>query len=76
MEVKVCTWKACTWKFSKYIITRLENDKKFYGIKKLDITETLCMGQCKKAPNIKIKNQAHNYTTPAKASEIIKKEYK
>jgi NADH:ubiquinone oxidoreductase subunit E len=45
-------------------------------MKKLDIAETLCMGQCKKAPNIKIKNQTHNYINPAKASEIIKKEYK
>jgi NADH:ubiquinone oxidoreductase subunit E len=45
-------------------------------MKKLKITESLCMGQCKKGANIKINNQTHNYTNPAKASEIIKKAYK
>ena len=76
MEVKVCTWKACSWKYSKYIIKRIENDKVFHNMKKLIITECPCMGQCKKWANIKIKNQINNYTDPAKASQIIKKEYK
>lgn len=76
MEVKVCIWKACSWKYSKYIITRLENDKKFYDAKKLNFTECACIGQCKKWANIKIGNQTHNYMDPAKASQIIKKEYK
>lgn len=76
MEVKVCSWKACSWKFSKYIMTRLKNDKEFYDMKKLKVSESPCMGECKKWANIKIKNQAYNYANPAKASEIIKKEYK
>ncbi len=76
MEVKICTGKACSSRYSKYISARLENDKKFHDMKKLTISECACMWQCKKWPNIKIKNQVHNYMNPANASGITKKEYK
>ena len=70
MEVKICTWKTCSWKFSKYILTRLENDTSFYNWKDVKVEETACMGECKKAPNVKIQNELHNYASPAKTSEI------
>lgn len=74
MKVQVCTGKSCKGRFSNYIITRIENDKKFYkDWKDIEVIEETCMGHCKKWPNIKIKNQAINYCSPAKASEIILK---
>jgi len=48
MKIKVCTGKSCGGKYSKYIITRLENDIKFYNWKNIELETTLCMGQCKK----------------------------
>lgn len=45
-------------------------------MKHLKISESLCMWQCKKWANIKIKNQIQNYCNPAKASQILTKEYK
>lgn len=73
MKIQVCTWKSCSEKFCKYTITRLENDTKFYDWKNIEILEEACMWQCKKWPNIKIKNQTINYIHPAKASEIVAK---
>lgn len=71
MKVQVCTWKSCWPRFSKYIVTRLKNDKKFYGWKDVEIEETLCMGECKKGPNIKIDSEKHNYVQWVKASELV-----
>lgn len=71
MEVKVCTWKTCGWKFSKYILTRLENDIKFYGWKNIIVEECLCLGHCKKWPNMKIEQETYNYVNPSKASELV-----
>jgi len=31
------------------------------------------MWNCKKAPNIRLKNTIHNYMNPAKVSELIQK---
>ncbi len=73
MKIKVCTWKACKDKFSEYIITRLENDIKFYSWKDIQIEHSACMGQCKKGANMTIEKESHNYMTPAKASEIVVK---
>lgn len=73
MEVHVCTGKSCSAKFSKYIVTRLENDKKFYGNKKIDVRESWCMWNCKKWPNMRSKKVIYNYMTPSKASELIQK---
>jgi NADH:ubiquinone oxidoreductase subunit E len=73
MKVQVCQGKSCKDRFSKYIITRLENDTKFYQWKNVEVIEEMCMNHCKKWPNIKIKNQVINYTNPAKASELVAK---
>ena len=71
MLVKVCQWKSCSAKFSKYIITRLENDTKFYDWKDVDIKESLCMWECKKSPNVMIDKETHNYAWPAWVSELV-----
>lgn len=72
MKVQVCTGKSCKARFSNYIITRIENDKKFYSDwKEVEVIEEKCMGNCKKGPNIKLKNQIINYASPAKTSEIL-----
>lgn len=76
MKVQVCTGKSCKDKFSNYIITRLQNDIKFYDWKNLEVVEEVCMWQCKKWPNIKIKNQITNYSSPAKISELVAKHIK
>ena len=76
MEVQVCSGKSCSGKYSKYITTRLENDIKFYDTKNLKIVEVACMWQCKKAPNIRLKNTIHNWMNPAKASDLIQKNSK
>ena len=73
MKVQVCTWKSCWGKFSKYILTRLENDIKFYDWKNIEVEESLCMWECKKSPNIMIEREKYNYVNPAKASELILK---
>ena len=71
MKVQVCHWKACKERFCEYINTRLENDKKKFNLD-IQIENALCMGQCKKWPNIKIGEEIHNYCNPAKAAELIK----
>lgn len=49
MKVQVCTGKSCKGRFSNYIITRIENDKKFYkDWKDVEVIEEKCMGHCKK----------------------------
>lgn len=74
MKVQVCTGKSCKWRYSNYVITRIQNDIKFYdGWDWVEVVEELCMGNCKKWPNLKLKNQIINYCSPAKASEIIAK---
>ncbi len=73
MDIKVCTGKTCSEKFSKYIITRIKNDTRFYKWKNVRVEESLCMGHCKKGPNIKIEKEIHNYINPARASELIDK---
>lgn len=76
MKVQVCTGKSCKDKFSNYIIIRLQNDTKFYDWKNLEVLEKACMWQCKKWPNVKIKNQITNYSSPAKISELVVKHIK
>lgn len=73
MKIQVCMGKTCSERFCKYIVSRLENDRAFYAWKNLEIAEESCMGQCKKWPNIKVKNQILNYSTPIKASELVSK---
>ena len=71
MNVQVCHGKTCTERFSEYINTRLENDKKKFNLD-IDIEKSPCMGQCKRWPNVKINWEIHNYCNPAKAAELIK----
>jgi len=71
MKVQVCTGKGCKERFSEYILTRLENDKKFYDKDSLIIEEFKCMGDCKNWPNILIDKEIHTRVTPATASEKV-----
>ncbi len=49
MKVQVCSGKSCKERFSQYIITRIQNDTKFYDDwKGVEVIEETCMGQCKK----------------------------
>ena len=70
MEIKVCKWKTCSDRFSWYISTRLENDKERLKLKKLEISDCLCLWQCKKWPNIVVNWNVENYVNPAKASDF------
>ena len=71
-KVQVCTGKACQERFSKYIATRLENDKKHFDWE-IEVECCSCMNHCEKWPNIKVKNQVYHHVSPAKASEIVQK---
>jgi len=71
MIIKVCMWKTCQDRFSEYILTRLKADVDFYKKNDIEIEECMCLGQCKKWPNIVKGWEILNYITPAKASELI-----
>lgn len=72
--IHVCTGKSCSEKFSKYILSRLESDKKFYNYsEKIEIKEHICMWKCKEWPNIKINSEIFLSQNPIKSSEILKK---
>jgi len=71
MKVQVCKWKTCTERFREYVVTRLENDKKFLNKENVIIEDCMCLWQCKSWPNIVIDGQIHNYAAPAKASELV-----
>jgi len=45
--IQVCTGKACSGRFSEYIKVRLESDKKFYNLPKVDVVNCPCTGNCK-----------------------------
>lgn len=62
---------SCKAKFSTYITQRLKNDIKFHNIKNTEVSETMCMNFCKKAPNIKLNWNIEHYMTPVKASELL-----
>lgn len=76
MKVQVCKWKTCTERFSEYIATRLENDKKLYNCDNVVIEESKCMGHCKSWPNIKVDGKLESYANPAKASELVRTKQK
>lgn len=76
MKIRVCRWKSCSEKFSNYIITRIENDKKRFNLKDIEIEETLCMWKCSEWPNVFIDNEFHNKCNPLKISELIFKKIK
>ncbi len=76
MEVKVCTWKICSGRFSEYILKRLENDKKNFNLKNVEITESPCMWWCKSWPNIIIQDEKITNMNPLKANNILFKKLK
>ncbi len=82
-HVQVCRWKACKSNFSEYILKRLDGDQKRLGLRNLVVEESMCMGMCKKWPNVVVDEDVMNYAEPAKVSERvikwppkIKKKYK
>lgn len=76
MKVKVCTWKMCSERFSPYILTRLENDKKTFNLNNLEIESSLCMWKCKVWPNVMIENECASKMNPFKTSELVFKKLK
>ena len=69
MKVNICWWKLCSSNFSNYIIKRVEWDVERLWLKKIEIEEAMCMGMCKKWPNVKFDEEVMNYAEPAKVSE-------
>lgn len=43
MKIQVCTGKACSERFSEYIVTRVENEKKKYNLKNVDCDTCMCL---------------------------------
>ncbi len=67
--IQVCNWKACSGRFSEYIKTRLESDKKFYDLPNVDVVNCPCTGNCKVGPSVIFWNEEVSiYMDPAKAS--------
>jgi NADH:ubiquinone oxidoreductase subunit E len=71
MKVQVCHGRTCTERFCEYINTRLENDVEKFKLGQVELEDSLCMGYCKKWPNIKIDGEVHHYVNPVKAAELI-----
>ena len=76
MKVKVCCGWSCKEKFSEYILTRLENDKKRDNLNSLIIEKWVCMGKCSEWPNVEIDWRIEKYMQPAKVSEIVSEKLK
>lgn len=75
MKIQVCNGWSCKSKFSEYIVKRLENDRKKFSYKKLDIEETSCMWKCKYWPNVKLNGgDILNKSEPAKISQLARNE--
>lgn len=71
--IKICTGKRCSSRFSGYIFSRLEADKKFYNYDESIIIEpSICMWKCDSGPNIKIDNEIFSGQNPIKSSELLK----
>lgn len=75
MKVKVCTWKTCKEKFSEYIFTRLQNDKKKLEMENLEIEKIPCMWNCKLWVNVCIWKETFSEQTPIKTSNLVTKKY-
>ena len=69
MKIQVCMWKTCKSNFAEYIIKRLKWDIERLDLKNIEIEESMCMGMCKKWPNVKMGNDIINYAEPAKISD-------
>lgn len=71
MKVQVCVWKACKDKFSEYILTRLESDKKFYNLHNTIVEKCPCTWNCKTWPSVVMDWHIEKYMNPAKASKVM-----
>lgn len=72
-KIKICNGMECSSRWSKYIATRIENDKKFYNYNELiEIEFVPCMGNCNNAINVVIDKEKLSRQTPAKTSEILR----
>lgn len=74
LTVRVCTGNSCSERNSKYIITRLEWDKEFYGYgEDVHVESCLCQGRCKEWPTVSFDNDIQIYQNPVKSSDILRK---
>ncbi|MDQ7009581.1 MAG: (2Fe-2S) ferredoxin domain-containing protein [Candidatus Gracilibacteria bacterium] len=71
IKIQVCRGKTCRSNFSEYITKRLKGDIERLDLKNIIIEETLCMGMCKKGPNVKVDDEVINYAEPAKISDRV-----
>ena len=71
MRIQVCMWKTCKSNFAEYIVKRLKADIERLDLKDIEIEETMCMGMCKKWPNVIVDNDVINYAEPAKISDRV-----
>jgi len=70
--IQVCNGKACGGRFSEYIKTRLESDKTFYNLPKVDVVNCPCTGNCKVWPSVIFGNEEVSiYMDPARASQAM-----
>ena len=70
--IQVCTGKACSGRFSEYIKTRLESDKKFYNMPNIDVVNCPCTGNCKVGPCAIFGNEEVSiHVDPARASAAM-----
>ena len=71
MKIQVCVWKTCKERFSEYILNRLENDKKFYNFKDIEIETCPCTWNCNIWPSTIFDKQIKTGMSPTKASKIL-----
>ena len=71
MKIQVCMWKACSEKFSEYILTRLDSDKKFYDLDNCIVEKCPCTWNCKVWPTVVIDWHVETHMDPAKASKMM-----
>lgn len=75
--IQVCNGKACAGRFSEYIKTRLESDKKFYDLPNVDVVNCPCTGNCKVGPSVIYGNEEVSiYMDPPKASKAMVEKFK
>jgi len=71
IKVQVCTWRMCKLNFSEYITRRIKWDIERLNLDHIEVEESMCMGMCKKGPNVKINWEIKNYCEPAKVSDLV-----
>lgn len=71
MKVQVCTGKSCTDRFSPYIESRLQNDKKMYNFETLMIENCPCQWRCKEGPVVVFDGKIEVHMNGIKASKML-----